>query len=75
VDKGHSKGLESIKKRLCSAFILALSNFELLFEVECHASGVGIRAVLTQFKHLLVYFSEKLNGSRLNYFTYDKCHC
>jgi len=35
-------------------------------------SGVGIRVAPNQSMHPLAYFSEKLNGSRLNYFTYDK---
>ena len=50
---------------------MALPNFELLFKVEYDAR-VGIRVVLTQSKHPLAYFSEKLNGSRLNYSIYDK---
>lgn len=52
--------------------VLALPNFELLIKVKCESSGIGIGAILTQAWLPLGYFSEKLNGSRLNYSPDDK---
>jgi len=57
---------------LTKALILALPNFTKTFKIECDASNIGIGAVLLQEGHPITYFSEKLNGSYLNYSTYDK---
>lgn len=59
-------------KEMCEAPILRLPDFSKSFEVECDASGRGIRYVLLQEGKPIAYFSEKHNGSKLNYSTYDK---
>ena len=63
---------EAIKGKLYSTFTLDLPNFELLFEIECNASGVRIGVVLTQAECPMTFLNEKLNGSGLNHFTYDR---
>ncbi|XP_071905651.1 uncharacterized protein [Coffea arabica] len=70
--KEQEESFLKLKKLLTSAPILALPNFDLTFEVECDASGIGIGAILHQNNRPLAYFSEKLSGGALNYPTYDK---
>ncbi|GAA0167707.1 hypothetical protein LIER_22579 [Lithospermum erythrorhizon] len=66
-----STAFEEINVRLTMAPILVLLDFSQPFELHCDASGVGIRAILSQGGRSVAYFNEKLSGSKLNYSTYD----
>ena len=54
------------------ALIMRLSDFTKAFEITCDALGIGVGGVLSQEKHPVAYFSEKLNDTRQRYSTYDK---
>ena len=61
----------ALKTTLTTTPILQVLDFDKVFELDNDASILGIGGVLSQEGKAIAFFSEKLNGAKLNYCTYD----
>ena len=59
--KEAGDAFDELKRRVTEAPVLALPNFDDVFQVECDASGLGIGGVLSQNQKPIAFFSEKFN--------------
>ena len=62
--KDAVKAFNEVKQKMTEALVMRLPDFTKPFEVECDASGLGIGGVLSQERHPIAYFSEKLNDAK-----------
>ena len=67
-----ARSFEWLKKKVTEQPMLALPNFNNVFQVDCDASGSAIGAVLSQEGKPIAYFSEKLNDAKKKYSVYDQ---
>nr|GEU72028.1 Ty3/gypsy retrotransposon protein [Tanacetum cinerariifolium] len=63
---------EKLKLAMYSTPVLALPDFNAPFMIETDASGRGIGAVLSQYKHPIAYFSKALGPRHFQLSTYEK---
>ena len=60
-----------MKQKVTEQPILALLNFNKVFQVDYDASGTAIGFIMNQEGRPIAYFSEKFNDAKRKYYVYD----
>ena len=69
---GVDKSFNLLKHKVTKQPILAIPNFNEVFQVDYDASGTMIGVVVSQEGRPIAYFSEKLNDAKRKYSVYDQ---
>ena len=69
---GADKIFNLLKQKVTKQPILALPNFNKVFQVDCDTSGTTIRFFMSQEGRPIAYISEKLNDAKRKYSIYDQ---
>lgn len=66
------EAFEALKRKITTAPVLQLPNFDEEFSLECDASGTGIGAILMQRKKPVAYYSKALSSRNLTKSAYER---
>ena len=69
---GADKNFENLKQKVAKLLVLALPNFNKVFQVECDVGSSVIGVVLSKEGKHVAFFIEKFNGAKKKYFLYDQ---
>ena len=65
-------GFHKLKEAVSTLHVFALPDFTLLFIIECDGFGLGLGAILMQYKRPIAFHHQTLKGKSLHLSTYKR---